>query len=101
MTINGWIQILIYFAVLTALTRPVGGYLYRVFTGERVLLSRPFAWLERLMYRAAGVDAQAEQSWLGYTLAMLAFNLVCFVALFLLLLVQGHLPFNPQGFGAL
>ncbi|MES2489867.1 MAG: potassium-transporting ATPase subunit KdpA [Pseudomonadota bacterium] len=101
MTINGWIQILIYFALLTALTRPMGGYLYRVFNGERILLSRPLGWLERGFYRCAGVDAHAEQGWISYTLAMLAFNLVCFVALFLLLLLQGHLPFNPQGFGAL
>ena len=101
MTINGWIQILIYFALLTALTRPVGGYLYRVFNGEPILLGRAFGGLERIFYRCAGVDAHTEQSWIGYTLAMLAFNLVCFVTLFLLLLGQGHLPFNPQGFGTL
>lgn len=101
MTLNGWIQILIYFALLTALTRPVGGYLYRVFNGERTLLGRAFGGIERLIYRCAGVDAQAEQSWIGYTMAMLAFNLVCFASLFVLLLVQGHLPFNPQGFGTL
>ena len=101
MTINGWIQILVYFALLTALTRPMGGYLYRVFNGERILLGRALGGLERVFYRCAGVEAHTEQSWIGYTLAMLAFNLVCFVTLFLLLLVQGHLPFNPQGFGAL
>lgn len=101
MTLNGWMQILIYLALLTALTRPVGGYLYRVFNGERVLLARVFGGIERVLYRSAGVDVQVEQSWIGYTLAMLAFNLVCFVTLFGLLLVQGHLPFNPQGFGAM
>ncbi len=101
MTINGWIQILVYFALLTTLTRPIGGYLYRVFNGERIWLARALGSVERGFYRCAGVDAHTEQGWMGYTLAMLAFNLVCFVALFLLLLVQGHLPFNPQGFGAL
>jgi K+-transporting ATPase ATPase A chain len=101
MTINGWIQILIYFALLTALTRPLGGYLYRVFTGERTWMNRIFGGLERGFYKCAGVSAETEQGWVAYTLAMLAFNLVCFVTLFVLLLVQGHLPLNPQGFGAM
>lgn len=101
MTINGWIQILLYFALLTLLTRPLGGYLHRVFNGERTLLGRALGSLERGLYRCAGVSANSEQSWISYTSAMLTFNLVCFVALFFLLLTQGHLPFNPQGFGAL
>lgn len=101
MTINGWMQILIYFAVLTALTRPVGGYLYRVFNGERVGLALVLGPVERGLYRCGGVDARSEQSWIAYTLAMLAFSLVCFAGLFALLLLQGYLPFNPQGFGAL
>jgi K+-transporting ATPase ATPase A chain len=101
MTLDGWLQILIYFAVLTAITRPVGGYLYRVFSGERTWASSAFGVVERLFYRAAGVDAQVEQGWMGYTLAMLLFNLVCFLALFAMLLLQGHFPLNPQGFGGL
>ena len=101
MTINGWIQILIYFAVLTALTRPLGGHLYRVFSGEHTWMSRVFGSFERGIYKCAGVSAETEQGWVVYTLAMLVFNLVCFVALFVLLLVQGHLPLNPQGFGAM
>ncbi|MGH8462365.1 MAG: potassium-transporting ATPase subunit KdpA [Stenotrophobium sp.] len=101
MTLNGWIQILIYFALLTVLTRPVGGYMTRVFNGERSLLSPLLGPLERGFYRLAGVNPQLEQSWVAYTLAMLAFNLVCFVSLFVLQIEQGHLPLNPQNLGAL
>ena len=97
MTINGWVQILIYFVLLTALTRPLGGFLYRVFEGQNTWLSRVLGPLERGFYKLAGVDAKAEQHWTSYTLAMLVFNLVCFVTLFFLQLWQNHLPLNPQG----
>ena len=101
MTFNGWMQILVFFAVLTALTRPLGGYLFRVFEGQRTLAGRVLGPLERGFYRLAGVNPAQEQGWVGYTLAMLAFNLAGFVFLFALLLLQGHLPLNPQGLGAL
>ncbi|MBL6752314.1 MAG: potassium-transporting ATPase subunit KdpA [Nevskia sp.] len=97
MTLNGWIQILVYFALLTALTRPLGGFLFRVFEGQRTLLSGVLGPVERGFYKLAGVDPQSEQHWTRYTLAMLVFNLVCFVTLFFLQLYQNHLPLNPQG----
>jgi K+-transporting ATPase ATPase A chain len=97
MTINGWIQILLYFALLTVLTRPLGGFIYRVFTGEATLIGRVLGPLERGFYRIAGVDPQAEQHWTSYTVAMLLFNLVCFATLYFLQLYQNHLPLNPQG----
>jgi potassium-transporting ATPase potassium-binding subunit len=97
MTINGWAQILIYFVLLTALTRPLGGFLHRVFEGQRTWLSPVLGPLERGFYKLAGVDPKAEQHWTAYTLAMLVFNLVCFVTLFFLQLYQNHLPLNPQG----
>ena len=97
MTVNGWAQILVYFVLLTALTRPLGGFLHRVFEGQRTWLSPVLGPLERGFYRLAGVDPQAEQHWTSYTLAMLVFNLVCFVTLFFLQLYQNHLPLNPQG----
>ncbi|HZR35528.1 MAG TPA: potassium-transporting ATPase subunit KdpA [Nevskia sp.] len=101
MTVNGWVQILVYFALLTLLTRPLGGYLHRVFEGERTRLGRVLGPLERGFYRLAGVDPQAEQHWTGYALAMLVFNFVCFVTLFFLQLVQHKLPLNPQGMSGL
>jgi potassium-transporting ATPase potassium-binding subunit len=97
MTINGWVQILVYFVLLTALTRPFGGYIYRVFEGQATWLGRVLGPLERGFYKLAGVDAKAEQHWTSYALAMLVFNLVCFATLFVLQLYQNHLPLNPQG----
>ncbi len=100
MTLNGWIQILVYFAVLTALTRPMGGFMYRVFAGERTLLGRIVGPIECGFYKLSGVDPATEQSWVTYAFAMLTFNLVGFIFLFGLQLLQGHLPLNPQGMGA-
>ena len=101
MTINGWVQILIFFALLTVLTRPLGGFMYRVFEGQSTWLGRVLGPLERGFYKLAGVDAKAEQHWTSYALAMLVFNLVCFVTLFFLQLWQNHLPLNPQGMSGL
>ncbi|MDB5985499.1 MAG: potassium-transporting ATPase subunit KdpA [Nevskia sp.] len=97
MTSNGWIQILVYFAVLTAITRPLGGFIYRVLEGKPTWVGRALAPVERGFYKLAGVKPDAEQHWTTYTLAMLLFNLVCFVALYALQLTQKHLPLNPQG----
>ena len=64
MTINGWIQIALFCAVVLALARPLGGYMTRVFTGERTFLSPVLAPVERGLYRVAGIDARQEQHWL-------------------------------------
>ncbi len=97
MTTNGWIQILVYFGVLTLLTRPLGGFIYRVLEGKPTIISRVLGPIERGFYKLAGVKPQAEQHWTTYTMAMLIFNLVCFVSLYALQLAQKHLPLNPQG----
>ena len=101
MTINGWVQILIYFVLLTVLTRPLGGFIYRVFDGQTTWLSRVLGPVERGFYKLAGVDAKGEQHWTSYALAMLIFNLVCFVTLYFLQLYQNLLPLNPQGMSGL
>jgi K+-transporting ATPase ATPase A chain len=101
MTLNGWVQILVYFALLTVLTRPLGGFLHRVFEGQPTLIGRVLGPVERAFYKLAGVDPQSDQHWTRYTLAMLVFNLVCFVTLFLLQLYQHKLPLNPQNMSAL
>ena len=95
MTFNGWIQIAIYFAVLTALVVPLGRYMARVFEGERTFLSPVLRPIELLLYRAAGVDESREQHWLTYTFAMLLFNAAGFVVLYGLLRIQNLLPPNP------
>ena len=98
MTVNGWLQIAIYIAIIAAITVPLGGYMTRVFAGERTLLSPVLRPVEAMFYRLSGVDPGREQNWIVYTVGMLLFNLVAFLTLYVLMRVQGPLPFNPQGF---
>ena len=100
MTVNGWLQIAIYFAVLTALVVPLGRYMARVFEGERTFLSPVLQPVEAFLYRTAGVDAQREQHWITYTVAMLLFNAAGFALLYALLRLQGLLPLNPAEMSA-
>src|SRR5665213_2785040 len=97
MTANGWIQIAIFCVVIIALTRPLGGYMTRVFNGERNFLSPALRPVERAVYWACGVDEKQEQHWLTYGFAMLLFSLAGFVTLYALQRFQAVLPFNPQG----
>jgi K+-transporting ATPase ATPase A chain len=96
MTINGWIQIALYCVILIAFTKPFGGYLARVFNGERTILSPVLGWLERGIYRLSDVNPSDEQHWLTYGIAMLAFSVAGFILLYAIQRLQGVLPFNPQ-----
>jgi len=98
-TASGWLQIVVFFAVLTGLTPLVGGYMARVFSGERVFLAPVVAPLEHLLYRLLRTDPDREQDWKGYARTVIVFNLVSFLALYLILRTQRIHPFNPQGFG--
>jgi K+-transporting ATPase ATPase A chain len=95
MTLVGWMQILIYCAMVVALVKPLGSYMTRVFNGERTLLSPVLAPLEGALYGAAGIDEKHEQHWLTYTVAMLLFHIGGFLILYALLRLQGVLPLNP------
>ena len=95
MTINGWIQIAIYFVVLTALVVPLGRFMARVFEGERTFLSPVLQPVEAVLYRLAGVDQKREQHWITYTVAMLFFNAAGFLVVYGLQRFQAMLPFNP------
>jgi K+-transporting ATPase ATPase A chain len=97
MTANGWIQILLFLAAVTAVTVPMGAYMARVFARERTWLDPVLRPVERLIYRCAGVDETRDMRWSEYGLAMLAFSLVSMLALYLLMRVQAFLPVNPQG----
>jgi K+-transporting ATPase ATPase A chain len=97
MTFDGWIQIALFCVVIVLITKPFGGYMTRVFAGERTFLSPALSPIERLFYRLSGVDAKGEQSWLVYAVAMLLFNLVGFLSLYALMRLQAVLPFNPAG----
>jgi potassium-transporting ATPase potassium-binding subunit len=97
-TLQGWLQIAIFLAVLTALTPLLGGYMARVYRGERVLLSPVLGPLERLLYRVLRVNPSVQQDWKGYARTTLVFSLLFWIALYVILRTQGIHPFNPEGF---
>jgi K+-transporting ATPase ATPase A chain len=97
MTINGWVQIALFSAIVIVLTKPFGGYMTRVFAGERTVLSPALRPVERFVYWCCGIDEKQEQHWLTYAVAMLFFSVAGFVTLYALQRLQGVLPFNPQG----
>lgn len=100
MTLTGWALIALFCLLILMLTRPTGGYLTRVFAGERVLLTPVLRPLERGFYAAAGVSPKAGQGWVAYTVSMLVMNGAGAVLLYAILRLQDVLPLNPQGFGA-
>jgi len=97
LTPNGLFQIALFCAILLVVTRPLGGFLTTVFSGERTILSPVLRPLEIGFYRLAGVDEKREQTWLGYAFALLFFNLVGGLAVYVLMRTQAFLPLNPMG----
>ncbi|RUU34965.1 potassium-transporting ATPase subunit KdpA [Mesorhizobium sp. M6A.T.Ce.TU.002.03.1.1] len=100
MTLNGWIQILVYCGIVILLVKPLGGYMYRVFSGERTFLSPILGPFERSLYRISGTSEREEQHWTSYAAALLFFNLAGFLVLYFLQRLQGSLPYNPAGMTA-
>jgi K+-transporting ATPase ATPase A chain len=96
MTAIGWLQAIVFFLIVLALTKPVGTYMARVFEGESTWLTPLFAPLEKIAYRLCGVQADEEMTWYAYALSLLAFSLVGLAYLYVLLRTQRWLPFNPQ-----
>ncbi|QAY94381.1 potassium-transporting ATPase subunit KdpA [Methylovirgula ligni] len=97
MTMNGWIQISLYSVLIIAMTKPLGYYMTRVFSGERTFLSPVLRPVERAIYTVCGVNEAEEQHWVTYAIAMAFFSAAGFVALYAIQRLQGVLPFNPQG----
>jgi K+-transporting ATPase ATPase A chain len=97
MTVNGWLQIALFAALIILIVKPLGSYMTRVFNGERTFLSPVLAPVERGIYRLCGVDEKREQSWVVYAVAMLLFGLAGFLSLYALMRLQALLPFNPAG----
>ena len=95
------LQIIFLLAVVTFLTKPLGGYMAAVYQGKQTLLSRVFAPFERVIYRTVGIDERAEMNWKQYALAMLTFNVLGLIVLFTILMLQGYLPLNPAKFSCL
>ncbi|HEX5085476.1 MAG TPA: potassium-transporting ATPase subunit KdpA, partial [Blastocatellia bacterium] len=96
MTINGWLQILFFFALILAVTKPLGIFMARVFNRERTFLDPVLRPVERLIYRLTGVDERREMRWTEYATAMLIFSVVSMVVLYAMQRLQAYLPFNPE-----
>jgi potassium-transporting ATPase potassium-binding subunit len=100
MTVAGWLQVVVFFAAIIAVTKPLGIYMFRVFEGDRQPLPRVLGRLESLIYRLCGINPAHEQTWKEYTFALLAFSAIGVVITYLFQRLQHVLPFNPQHFGA-
>jgi K+-transporting ATPase ATPase A chain len=101
MTLNGWLQILVYCVIVVLLVKPLGGYMYRVFNGDRTFLSPILGPLERGLYRISGTSEREEQHWTTYAAGIMFFSLVSFLVLYFLQRLQGVLPYNPAGMTAI
>src|ERR1700742_2757147 len=96
--VQGWIQIIVFVAVLFAVVPLLGGYMARVFTNERVFLTPVVGPLERLIYRVLRVDVSQSQGWKSYAGTLLVFSALFWGALYLILRTQTLHPFNPNDF---
>src|SRR6202050_3995509 len=97
MTVIGWVQILLYCAIIVALTPPLGAYMTKVFNGERTLLTPILRPVEAAIYKPPGVDDRQEKPSVTYTVTMLLFHVGGFLILYALMRLQAWLPFNPAG----
>jgi potassium-transporting ATPase potassium-binding subunit len=98
MTLAGWTMILIFIALFVVLAKPMGAWLHAIYGGQNMLGARVLEPVERGLYKLSGVDPAREQGWIGYAVALLAFNIAGMILLFAILKLQGGLPLNPQGF---
>ncbi len=99
MTPQGLFQIVIFFLILVAVTKPVGIFMTRVFNGERTFLHPVLRWLEVLIYKMSGIREDVEQRWTQYSGALLSFSVFGFLLAYVLQRAQAYLPLNPQHFG--
>ncbi len=96
MTVNGWLQILVFFLIILAITKPIGVFMAHVFNREKTFLDPVLRPIERLIYKLTRVDEKREMRWTEYAVSMLMFSAVSMLVLYLIQRVQGHLPLNPQ-----
>src|SRR5512138_715131 len=100
MNIYSWIQLVFYFVVLLALAKPLGSFMAKVYQGEPTFLDRVLGPIERLVYRLSGVNPGEDMNWKTYAIAAMLFNVLGWFVVYLLQRLQGVLPLNPQGLGA-
>ncbi|MGH9716126.1 MAG: potassium-transporting ATPase subunit KdpA [Candidatus Acidiferrales bacterium] len=98
MTSHGVVQILIFFAIVLAITKPVGAFMHRVFDGRRTFLHPIFRPLEKLIYWVGGVREDEEQSWVRYAASLISLSIFSFLFAYAIQRFQGHLPLNPLHF---
>src|SRR5215468_1010446 len=98
MTLLGIAQILVFFAIVIAVTKPAGVFMYRVFEGQRTFLHPIFRPVERLVYWLGGVKEDQEQTWVRYAASLISFSTFCFLFTYGLQRLQGLLPLNPMHF---
>src|SRR5689334_10388490 len=96
MTLNGWLQILFFFAIIGVVTKPLGLFMAHVFDRQKTFLDPVLQPIERLIYRVTGVNEEHEMRWTEYAVTMLLFSVVSMLVLYLIQRLQGYLPFNPQ-----
>ena len=97
---QGWLQIALFVAVVVVLTKPLGAYMARIYSGQRVFLTPVLGGAERLTYRLLRVDPDEDQDWKAYARSVVVFSLVSWLALYLILRTQSIQPLNPAGFGS-
>ena len=100
MNIYSWFQLIFYMVVLLALAKPLGTFMAKVYQGEKTFLDPVFGPVERFIYRLAGVQPTDEMTWKVYAVALMLFNVLGLLVVYSLQRLQGFLPLNPQGFGA-
>jgi K+-transporting ATPase ATPase A chain len=98
MTFNGWLQIIVFFLLIVAVTKPLGVYMFRVFEGDKQPLPRTLGRIERGLLRLCGLKEPKEQTWVQYTIAMLVFSAMGLLVTYFIQRAQGSLPMNPQHF---
>src|SRR5258708_34950146 len=100
MTLNSWLQLIVYLVILLALVKPLGLYMANVYENKPVVLVRVFGPVERIMYRLMGTRQDEEMNWKTYAVAMLIFNVLGIIVVYILQRIQAGLPLNPQNLGA-
>ena len=99
MTANGWLQIVVFFVIILALTKPIGAYMHRAFEGPERPLPRIFGPIERFLMRLCGVEPDDQQNWKQYTVSMLVFSAFGVLVTYAFQRLQHVLPLNPQHLG--
>jgi len=94
-----YLQIVVYLGLLVALTPLIGNYMYKVFDNRPFKAKGMFSWLEKGIYRVIGVKQESQMDWKQYAFALLSFNLLGFLFVFVIQLIQAVLPLNPQHLG--